>query len=1172
MMNSDHEAELGRVRRAAGRVRLAVGLASAAMLLAVAAVAIAVAALLPEDAVHHPGSWIPFGLAIVAIAAATLVGLAARRLFAANTEPALVPEVERSIGLRRGELAGALELARPAPGGSAALAHLGRDRVAARIAEHEDWELFPETLRQMGRRISFAGLAFVLALGALGVMASRAPARTARAASALGRPWTTAFPPPPPRIRIMPGDTAVLRGDRLPVRAVASLRDSVAIVWQAAGEPIRRLFVAVEPDGSATGSTEPIDAPTTYWVEGDDGSRSASHEVRPLDPLLVTDLSVELRFPSYLGRPAETLGSLVGEIEIPAGTLIRLSGRTNAELRGAALRPGAIETPADAADADAAGAADTGAAGAGAVTEAADAPGVDLAVDGDAFSVDWRPTRDGTWRWDFDPAVELPGIRPPPPFSLRVIPDLRPGIEITYPGRDTAAGVDLRLPLVVDARDDIGLTVVDLETWRISAAGLQSEPRAVPLWEAGSVQDRDTRLVLRPLLRLDVLGLVPGDTLFYVARARDAHPRHGAAMSDTFRVFVPTMSELRRSAAETAADMARGGRELRDDAADLSRAARDAERRSEGGNAEQRPEGAGSDFGNTEEARRVLERGQELDQRLEDMRAEMEELRAGAEESGLADTALREKLEELEELFRQIEETGLGEQLRKLEEALRNLDGARTQQELGEVSSRLKELEAKLDQTLSLMERVAAEQSMKETTETTRQLADEQSALAENFAPTEEWAGRQEDAAAEAEALMERMEALKEQLTKQGADAAADSVGKSMEQLSGATEQMQAAAGSAQDPSAAQNGEAQQAQQAQQGQQGQQGQQQGQQSQGQQQAAQAAGQMSSVSESMQSAAEMLNEDWKQEALEAVGRATGEALDLATEQNALADALESGAAESEDAAGRQAALMQGLDRLLESLSEAGKKTALIDENVGRSASEARRRMQNLGEQLGSREGPSRASAEESRALVESLNDLAGRLMASRSAVENAGSATGMQEALDQMAQMSQSQAGLNRESGGLMLMQQNGQPMGVQLKRLAERQQEIARQLEELAQRPEAAELPGRPELLATEAEEIARGMRSGQLDRQTLQRQEQLFRRLLDAGRSLERDEDPSRRESQAADMSRPGAMPESRGDVEAGPRYPYPDDAALSEVSRSARRLILEYFDRLNADPGRTP
>jgi hypothetical protein len=174
---------------------------------------------------------------------------------------------------------------------------------------------------------------------------------------------------------------------------------------------------------------------------------------------------------------------------------------------------------------------------------------------------------------------------------------------------------------------------------------------------------------------------------------------------------------------------------------------------------------------------------------------------------------------------------------------------------------------------------------------------------------------------------------------------------------------------------------------------------------------------------------------------------------------------------------------------------------------------------------------------------------------------------MEEMLDQLAQMSQSQAGLNRESGGMMLMQQSGQPMAAQMRRLAERQQEIARQLEELAARPEAKELAARPELLSTEADEIAGQLRGGQIDQQTLQRQERLFRRLLDAGKSLERDEDPSRRESEAADLSRPGAVPEAAA-VEAGPRYPYPDDAALRGVSNSARRLILEYFDRLNANP----
>jgi hypothetical protein len=1117
MRNTQQPGELGRVGRLARRVRLALGVTAGALVLAVVAVAIAVAALLPEQAVHRPGSWIPLGLSLLAVAGGAFVVVVARRYLDDSRERVLVPEVERSLGLRRGQLAGALELVTPTRGGSVTLARLGRDRVADALAAREDWELFPETLRRVGRRIMIAGVLFTLGIGGLALMAARAPARTAKAAEALSRPWTTAFPPPPPRIQVAPGDTAVLRGDPLGVRAVAALRDSVALTWQAEAEPIRRNVVPVDDDGAARGEIGPVDAPTTYWVEGDDGSRSAAFEVLPLDPLLVTQLSVELRYPPYLGRPAETLGAPGDVLEVPAGTLVRIRGRTNAPLAAAAL------------------------------TDSAADGRVAFEVEGDRFSADWRPRGNGSWAWMLEPTGELPGLSPPPPFEIRVVPDLMPEILISYPGRDTAASVDLRLPLVVDARDDIGLAVVDLETWRVSAAGLRSESQAVPLWEAATVRERIDRLVLRPVLRLDALDLVPGDTLFYTARASDGNPGHAAARSDTFKVYVPTMRELRRSAAETASDLARGGRELQEDAADLARAARDAERRSSGRDRtpSERSAQDEADFGATEEARRVLERGEDLDERVTDLRRELEEMRDGAEDSGMSDAALREKMEQLDELFRQIEETGLGERLRQLEEALRNLDQPRTRQELGELSNTLRELESRLERTLSLMERVATEQSMKEAVEAARQLADRQSSLAESFDDTGAWAEAEAAAAEDAGRLAGQMEELRERLAQQGLDAAADSVGQGMQAAS-------AAAGEMREASEAARGRGAQ-----------------QQSAGEQSAASAAGRMSEAAELMEQAGQMLNEDWKQEALEAIERATGEALDLAGEQGALADELAAGAMDPADLAGRQTALVQGLDQLLESLSEAGRKTALIDETVGRSASQARGRMQELGESLSAREGPARAAAAEGRALVETLNDLAGRLMASRQQVENAGSATGMEELLDQLAQMSQSQAGLNRESGGLMLMQQGGQPMAVQMRRLAERQQEIARQLEELAQRPEAQELPARPDLLSAEAGEIASELRGGTLDRQTLERQERLFRRLLDAGRSLERDEDPSRRASQAADLSRPGAVPEPRGEIESGPRYPYPSDSALTGVSNAARRLILDYFDRLNATAG---
>jgi len=1125
MTDTRQSGELGRIGRLARRMRLALGVTAAALVVAVVCVAVVAAALLPEQAVHRPGSWIPLALSLLAVAGGVLVALVARRYLDDSREPLLVPEVERSIGLRRGQLAGALELATPARGGSVSLARLGRDRVADALASREDWELVPDTLRRTGRRIIVAGVLFTLGIGALALMAARAPARTAKAAEALARPWATAFPPPPPRIQVAPGDTAVLRGDPLDVRAVAVLRDSVAFTWQAEAEPIRRRVVAVGDDGTARGQIGPVDAPVTYWVEGDDGTRSATHDVVPLDPLLVTQLSVELRYPSYLGRPNETLGVPGAALELPAGTLVRIRGRANAPLSAAAL------------------------------TDSAREGRVPFDVEGDRFGADWRPRRDGSWAWTFEPAGELPGLSPPPPFEVRVVPDRMPEVLITFPGRDTAASVDLRLPLVVDARDDIGLDVVDLETWRVSAAGLRGEPRTVPLWGAGGVSDRVGRLVLRPVLRLDVLDLVPGDTLFYTARAGDANPSHGAARSDTFKVYVPTISELRRSAAETANDLARSGRELQEDATDLARAARDAERRASGRDSSGPERGAReeADFGATEEARRVLERGEDLDERVAEMRRELEELREGAEESGMSDAAMREKMEELEELFRQIEETGLGERLRQLEEALRTLDRPRTQQELGELSNTLRELESRLDRTLSLMERVATEQSMKEAVEAARQLAERQSALAESFDGTPEWADAETAASDDAERLAEQLRELRERLEQHGLDAAADSVGQGTRAASEAAGDMREAAEAAGGGEPG-SGDRQPS---------------GQGQAGRQRAARAAGKMSQAAESMQQAGQMLNEDWKREALEAIERATGEALDLAGEQGALADEFAAGDMGSADMSGRQAALVQGLDQLLESLSDAGRKTALIDETVGRSAARARERMQDLGESLSAGAGPPSAAAAEGRALVETLNDLAGRLMASRQQVENAGSATGMEELLDQLAQMSQSQAGLNRESGGLMLMQQGGQPMAARMRRLAERQEEIARQLEQLAQRPEARELPARPDLLSAEAGDIADELRGGTLDRQTLERQERLFRRLLDAGRSLERDEDPTRRESEAADLSRPGAVPESAGAIEAGPRYPYPTGAALTGVSNSARRLILDYFDRLNTAAG---
>jgi uncharacterized Zn finger protein len=134
----------------------------------------------------------------------------------------------------------------------------------------------------------------------------------------------------------------------------------------------------------------------------------------------------------------------------------------------------------------------------------------------------------------------------------------------------------------------------------------------------------------------------------------------------------------------------------------------------------------------------------------------------------------------------------------------------------------------------------------------------------------------------------------------------------------------------------------------------------------------------------------------------------------------------------------------------------------------------------------------------------------------------------------------------------------------ELRALAERQRRLAAELDRLNAQ---GEISGAQEL-AEEARQLARELERGQLDRRTIERQERLFRRLLDAGRTL-RGEEPDEEQERKSETARPGNVrlpPALRpGEAGGGPRYPYPTWEQLQGLSPEQRRLILDYFRRLN-------
>ena len=303
------------------------------------------------------------------------------------------------------------------------------------------------------------------------------------------------------------------------------------------------------------------------------------------------------------------------------------------------------------------------------------------------------------------------------------------------------------------------------------------------------------------------------------------------------------------------------------------------------------------------------------------------------------------------------------------------------------------------------------------------------------------------------------------------------------------------------------------------------------------------------------------------AVQSLARARSETLTLAEEEGLLLEAT-SGEDTAEPTSWRaqQAAVRQGLENMIERLSEAGNEAAMLDQRTGAAAGEAAERMDQLLDRLagdGARRLPSRAEVE---GIQESLNSLARHLLASEEAARAAGQESAGQDAADQMNQLAQQQQAVTQETSAMLMP--GPRPSGEERRReeIVRRQEEVAEELGQMDD-PES-ELLGRPEELAEEAAELARELELQGPTQETLERQRQLFRRMLDAGRSLEdEDLDPNERESSEA-TAPPGAPPPIDPALLRGRRFPVPTEALLRELPLFYRSMIFEYFDRLNRLP----
>ena len=1043
-------------------------------------------------------------LILLVVAGFILLALAAHILTVlrrSTTEASMADEMERTAALPRGAVRVQVELARAVPEGVSASLARAGEEALLR-------RLDPRVERLAGRPGAALGrLARTAALGS-GVLALlvagllvATPRRALSAWAGLMRPAALLVPEPLPPLELLPGDAEVLRGEEPAVEVRAVGRDSVTVHWQAIGDVLRERTLPVE-EGSAATILPAIDVATGYWASSPDGARTETGRLIPIDPSLLTELRLDLVYPPHTRLPPESLRGVPPRLALPEGTAVEIGGRVVGEGSEVVLMGGG------------------------------DRIALRLPVEDGRFAGRWRPTRTERITWVVEGGRE--GAVLSQVLDLEVVADRAPELALPVPGRDGELPLSLRVRLLLEATDDYGIAWAEVETVHQSPG---EEDR--PVVDRIPVSDL-AELTLRPMLDFSGWGLRPGDAVLLRARVSDNAPAAHVVETATFRLSMPTARDIRDAARERITEVSSRTEELMERVTRETEELRDLERQ-----IRLEPEGDAGDeneaegFQDREELRQVLEQQIELAAELDELRAELEEASealAEMAEADLSDLELQEEIERLEELLEEVLGLETREELEALQEALREgeMDEA-PERMLEALAERQERLENRLEQALEELRESVIEEGFRGAARDIEELIEAQERLVAELAEGR-GAEQELEQAERTRDVEERLSALEQELASGGDSDARQQTEAARQELEQARESMEAAA------EESQSGRPEEA----------------------------AEEASQAAESLEAARDQLGET-RSERAENPGQAmrdglrqgAQDALALARRQEALTDRLDA-EADQERLGGEELTIRQGLRNLSNQLREATAEVPELQDMLSQAADASEAAVSEAVERLRRGNG-SPAQLREAQAAMNRLAVAALSGLGMGGGEESQG-ASAEEQMAQEMSSVGAQQSSLNEEANRQSEQSSpGGAPAPMELENLVSGQQGVATRLQELARRPGPGGTRSAIDALADESDEIADELRGGRLDASTQARQDELLQRLLAAGRTLERERPTDEREATSAeDVPRRAitAIPEELLDLLA---LPLPSAADLEGLAPAERRLVLDYFERVN-------
>lgn len=918
--------------------------------------------------------------------------------------------------------------------------------------------------------------------------------------------------PAPFVLIVSPGNRDVVKGDNVQIDVRVRGKHPSGLVLATRPEHQRafeRTSFRDSTDGVFHHELSALKLSTLYFVES--GSiRSDEFSLKVIDRPVVTLFRLTLNPPRYTGQSAVQLDDNAGGVAALKGTTIGLMLEANKELADAAV-----------------------------VLD--DGEEIRMTVNGSHASAEMRLMKENGYRFRLRDAEGLDNPHPIR-YALHIVADDIPRISIELPGMNLDVAGNEQLAILMRIVDDYGFKRLRL------AHRLDQSRYEHPAEEYSQVEipipDPKQKEQLVPFVwNLSDLHLVPEDVVSYYAEVFDNDDVMGpkTGRSEVYTLRLPSIEEV-------FADVDAGHEESDKGLDEILTEAKKAAEEMEDLQRELKKNQDPITWQEKKKAEELVNRYGDIQRKLDDVAQTFEKMIKQMDKNQVLSPETMEKYLELQKLMEELNSPELAEALKQLQESLGQVDPEALQEAMKQFQFSEDQFRKNLERTLNLLRRIHIEQKIDEAVRRTEQMTKEQSGLQEQTGQeegaSEELGQRQEELAQEMAKLKEELEALQKMMESFPSEMPLTKMEETLSALdsSALAEQMQ---------EISQQLRQQRMQEAQGGQQ------------------KALQDMANFLKNLQEMQEMLRENLQQQVLNEMRKAYQELLELSRREERLKNetaGLEENSPQFRENVSAQMELSRDLARVAGRMAAIAQKSFGITPEMGRAIGDAMKSMTESMESLGQRNA--KASGEHQGNAMASLNEAATQVQSAMNGMmQGGGQGIGMSGLMQRMQGISGMQRGINRGSqnlGGL------GQQRAAEMARLAGEQGMVRKSLEQLAreasQSGDLSKLLGDLNRIAAEMREVQTDLAQGDVQPETLRKQERILSRLLDSQRSMrERDYEKQRQAESGKDRVRPNSSLPEIATSKDRERLQRDLLKALDEgYSKEYETLIKRYFDLL--------